>query len=93
VDVVLNGHEHNYERFALMSPDGRLAPDTGVREFVVGTGGADSYPFGQPIRGSQKRITGVFGVLRMILHDDAYSWAFVNGSGTISDRGRHACHT
>jgi len=93
VDVVLNGHEHNYERFALMSPDGRLAPDTGIREFVVGTGGADSYPFGQPIRGSQKRVTGVFGVLRMTLHDDAYSWAFVNGSGTISDHGRQACHT
>jgi Calcineurin-like phosphoesterase len=92
VDVVLNGHEHNYERFALLSPSGRLAPRTGIREFVVGTGGADSYPFGDPIPGSQKRITDVFGVLRMTLHNDGYSWAFVGANGTVQDHGRHGCH-
>lgn len=93
VDVALNGHEHNYERFALMSPQGRKAPGTGIREFVVGTGGAGSYPFGNPIAGSQKRITGVFGVLRMTLHDDGYSWAFVRADGSVADSGRQGCHT
>jgi hypothetical protein len=60
VDVVLNGHEHHYERFAPLSPSGRGAPRRGIRGFVVGTGGAGSYPFGYPIRGSQKRITNGF---------------------------------
>ena len=92
VDVVLNGHEHNYERFALLSPSGQRAPHTGIREFVVGTGGAGSYPFGDPIPGSQKRITDVFGVLRMTLHDDGYDWAFVTTNGGAQDHGRHGCH-
>ena len=92
VDVVLNGHEHNYERFTLLSPSGHRAPSTGIREFVVGTGGIGSYPFGDPIPGSQKRITDVFGVLRMTLHNDAYDWAFVDTNGTVQDHGRHGCH-
>ena len=92
VDVVLNGHEHNYERFALLSPSGRRAPRTGIREFVVGTGGADSYPFGDPIRGSQKRVADVFGLLRMTLHNDGYAWAFVRVNGRVRDHGRHGCH-
>ena len=92
VDVVLNGHEHNYERFAPLSPSGGLEPSTGIREFVVGTGGAGSYPFGDPIPGSQRRITDVFGVLRMTLQDDGYSWAFVRADGGVSDNGRYGCH-
>jgi Calcineurin-like phosphoesterase len=92
VDVVLNGHEHNYERFAPLSPSGRRARRTGIREFVVGTGGADSYPFGDPIPGSQKRITDVFGVLRMTLHNDGCAWAFVRVNGGVRDHGRHGCH-
>ena len=92
VDVVLNGHEHNYERFALLSPSGHPAPSTGIREFVVGTGGHGNYSFGDPIPGSQKRITDMFGVLRMTLHNDAYAWAFVDTNGTVQDHGRHGCH-
>jgi 3',5'-cyclic AMP phosphodiesterase CpdA len=92
VDVVLNGHEHNYERFAPLSPSGGLEPSTGIREFVVGTGGAGSYPFGDPIPGSQRRITDVFGVLRMTLQDDGYTWAFVRADGGVSDNGRYGCH-
>jgi hypothetical protein len=92
VDVVLNGHEHNYERFAPLSPSGGREPRTGIREFVVGTGGADSYPFGDPILGSQRRITDVFGVLRMTLHNDGYAWGFVRANGRVSDHGRHGCH-
>jgi hypothetical protein len=91
-DVVLNGHEHNYERFAPLNPSGHRAPDTGIREFVVGTGGADAYPFGDPITGSQKRITGVPGVLKMTLHDGSYAWAFIRTNGTVLDRGNDLCH-
>ena len=93
VDVVLNGHEHNYERFAPLSPSGHPAPRTGIREFVVGTDGVGSYPFGDPIAGSQRRITDVFGVLQMTLHNHGYAWSFVGSNGRVRDQGRHGCHS
>ena len=92
VDVVLNGHEHNYERFALMAPSGGPAPRIGIREFVVGTGGFSHYRLGNPIRGSQRRIDNTFGVLRMILHERSYSWRFITSGRRVADRGQHACH-
>jgi hypothetical protein len=77
--VVLNGHEHNYERFA---PVGR------VREFVVGTAGSATYPFRTtPTSGSQRRITGVPGVLRLTLTPGAYAWSFRNVRNTALDSG------
>ncbi len=91
VDVVLNGHEHNYERFARMDPSGRLDP-AGIRQFVVGTGGRSHYGFGDPVPGSQVRITGRFGVLRMVLRPGGYEWAFVAVGGDVLDRGRARCH-
>jgi 3',5'-cyclic AMP phosphodiesterase CpdA len=92
VDVVLNGHEHNYERFKLMNPAGRWAPRAGIREFVVGTGGRGHYALGLRIRGSQRRIDDRFGVLRMVLHARSYEWRFVAADGAVLDRGRHVCH-
>jgi acid phosphatase type 7 len=92
VDVVLNGHEHNYERFKLMNPAGMWAPRAGIREFVVGTGGRGLYALGRPIRGSQKRIDNRFGVLRMELHARSYQWRFVGVNRVVLDRGRHSCH-
>jgi len=92
VDVVLNGHEHNYERFAPLTPGDRRAPRTGIREFVVGTGGAATYPFADPITGSQVRITGVHGVLKMKLHPRGYEWAFIRTGGKVLDSGRDRCH-
>jgi len=77
--VVLNGHEHNYERFA---PIGHL------REFVAGTGGSSSYPFGRPAAGSQRRIAHTPGVLRLDLQPHgAYRWAFLDTAGAVLDRG------
>ena len=76
--VVLNGHEHNYERFA---PVGQ------VREFVAGTGGTSTYGFGRPAAGSQKRIAKTPGVLRLDLREKAYRWAFLNLEGAALDRG------
>ncbi len=92
VDVVLNGHEHNYERFKKMRPGGRAAAN-GMREFVVGTGGkGGNYPFhSHPLRPSQVRLQGL-GVLRMQLHRGAYTWRFVRPGGRVLDRGSTACH-
>jgi hypothetical protein len=91
-DLVLNGHEHNYERFAPQTPTG-AADARGVREFVVGTGGNSAYPFGAAKPHSQKRITGRYGVLELSLHPAGYSWRYLEVGGKVLDRGGPvACH-
>jgi 3',5'-cyclic AMP phosphodiesterase CpdA len=92
VDVVLNGHEHSYERFAPMTARGRVAPLRGMREFVVGTGGASLHPMGRGIRGSQRRIDDAWGVLRLVLRPWTYGWRFKTVDGRALDRGSHRCH-
>jgi calcineurin-like phosphoesterase family protein len=90
VDVVLNGHEHNYERFAKLTANGRRDA-RGVREFVVGTGGNRIYRFGPPERGSQRRVTS-YGVLSMRLRAGGYRWQFQRIGGRIADSGSEQCH-
>src|SRR6266513_2761511 len=93
-DIVLSGHEHNYERFAPQTPGGALDQIRGIREFVVGTGGgAGAYAFGTPIANSEVRITGVNGVLRLTLGDVTYTWQFIPVAGkTATDAGSGTCH-
>jgi hypothetical protein len=89
--VVLNGHEHNYERFALQDPKG--APDPkGIREFVVGVGGKDFDPLGTPRPNSEVRNSDTFGVLKVTLHKGGYDWEFlpVEG-GAFHDQGQGTC--
>lgn len=91
VDVVLNGHDHDYERFARLLPSGRPSAH-GIREFVVGTGGAPLRPFGHHVvRGSQVRRV-MNGVLRMQLRHGAYGWRFIRTGGAVVDRGTTPCH-
>jgi acid phosphatase type 7 len=92
VDVALNGHDHLYERFALMNPQGGLAPRAGIRQFTVGTGGRGLYAAGPSTRGSQRVIDDRFGVVRIALHPRGYSWRFVAVGGNTLDKGSHACH-
>jgi acid phosphatase type 7 len=75
-DLVLNGHNHNYERFAPQDPLGRADPN-GLRQFVVGSGGVDHAPFQSPRANSQARNADTFGVLELVLHPDGYEWRFV----------------
>jgi 3',5'-cyclic AMP phosphodiesterase CpdA len=90
-DVVLNGHDHTYERFAALTPDGRPDPG-GIREFVVGTGGAGLYPFGAPEPGSEVRQNSTHGVLQLSLRTTGYDWRFVPvAGGTFSDTGSDDC--
>jgi Calcineurin-like phosphoesterase len=93
-DIVLNGHEHNYERFAKQTPAGARAAN-GIREFVVGTGGADegSYPFGTPLATSEVRIpSGNPGVLKLTLHDGSYDWEWKGVPGVgYRDAGSDSC--
>ena len=91
VDLVLNGHEHSYERFGRLAPDGSPATG-GVREIVVGTGGADAYEFGPPLAGSEVRLTGVPAVLVLELAAGAYRWRLVGGDDARTlDEGSDWC--
>jgi hypothetical protein len=92
-EVVLVGHEHNYERFAPLDPVGGVDQARGVREFVVGTGGRSHYPFGSPLAGSEARNSDSFGVLELQLRRAGYSWRFLPApSGSFQDSGSASCH-
>ncbi len=93
VDIVLSGHDHDYERFALQDARGRLDPAHGIREFVVGTGGAPQYVVLWRRAHSQALKVGTFGVLELTLGKDAYDWAFRPAAGaSFHDSGSTACH-
>jgi acid phosphatase type 7 len=92
VDVVLGGHAHNYERFALQDPNGKLDRARGVRQFVVGTGGAFYTSVGTPKPNSQVRQANTYGVLLMTLHPTSYDWQFVSAaSRRVTDSGTQSC--
>ena len=90
-DVVISGHDHNYERLAPMDADGRAGSSRGIRQFVVGTGGAGLRP--PPRMRPNSEITGVsWGVISFTLADDGYSWNFVSTGDGFSDSGFDRCH-
>ena len=92
VSIVLNGHDHDYERFAPQDPEAK--PDArGIREFVVGTGGRSLRPFAAPLPTSEVRNDDTFGVLKLTLHPDRYEWQFIPQAGkTFHDSGEGFCH-
>jgi hypothetical protein len=90
-DVVLNGHDHIYERFAPQNVDGAADPQ-GMREFVAGAGGSNLYGIGQVQPNSEVRGIGTFGVLKLTLHATSYDWEFVPvEGGAFSDAGSASC--
>ncbi len=91
-DVVLAGHDHGYERFRKVRPDGTRDASTGIRSWVVGTGGKNHYSFPSVDPNSLVRNASTFGVLQLKLGTDGYHWAFkgVKGS-TFTDTGTGAC--
>jgi hypothetical protein len=92
-DVVLNGHEHLYERFAPQTATGQADAQRGIRQFVVGTGGKNHYAFRTPVAQSEVRHTGTFGVLKLTLHPTNYEWEFIPEDGkTFTDVGSGQCH-
>lgn len=93
VDVILNGHDHIYERFAPQSPDGTLDTARGIREFVVGTGGANLTEIETIAANSEVRDIDTYGVLKLTLHPAGYDWQFVPEAGkTFTDSGTEKCH-
>ena len=91
-ELVLNGHDHDYERFAPQDPDGNAVP-AGVREFVLGTGGAPLLDFAQIADNSLVRRAGTHGVLKLRLNQAGYDWEFLPEPGSdFRDSGSAACH-
>ena len=92
-DLVVNGHDHDYERFAPQDPDASEDRERGIREFVVGTGGAELRAFRpRPAANSELRVSGFNGVLQLTLHPESYEWRFIPTAGDISDSGSSRCH-
>jgi acid phosphatase type 7 len=93
VDVVLNGHDHNYQRFAPQDPNGKADPQRGIREFVVGTGGRSHYSILGPIANSEVYDDETYGVLSLTLRPESYEWRFIPVEGeTFTDSGSARCH-
>jgi len=91
-DLVVNGHDHTYERFAPQTPSGGADPVRGIREFVVGTGGAPLYPFVQIEPNSEVRYNGGWGVLKLSLDETGYAWTFIPADGAaFADSGTGVC--
>ncbi len=92
-DVILNGHNHLYERYFPQDPDGHVAAD-GIREFVVGTGGSSLVtPILPPDANEMVRDASAFGYLKLTLYEDSYAWQFVAEPGkSFTDSGSADCH-
>jgi hypothetical protein len=92
-EVVVTGHNHQYERFAPQDPDGERDTDRGIVQFVVGTGGAELYDFRYTIQpNSEVRNDSTFGVVKFTLHPDKAEFAFVPVAGqSFEDSGTITC--
>jgi acid phosphatase type 7 len=92
-EIFVSGHDHEYERFAPQTPAGQLDTLRGIRQFVVGTGGAGLYTFGTPLPNSEVRDNSTWGVLKLTLSDSTYTWQFVPIAGqSFTDSGSGTCH-
>lgn len=92
-DLILAGHEHNYERFAPQNPEGDPDREDGIREIVVGTGGRSHTPLGFAKPNSEVRDDRTYGVLKLTLWPGKYAWEFIPVAGaTFRDSGEGVCH-
>ena len=86
----INGHDHDYERFAPQDPNAHEDRVRGIREFVVGTGGAALRTFPTTAANSELRAAVAHGVIRLVLHPASYEWSFIPTTGDVTDSGSGA---
>ena len=92
-ELIVNGHDHDYERFAPQDPNGNADPKRGIREFVVGTGGKSHRFFGILKANSEVRNDTTYGVLKLTLKATGYDWKFIPEEGkSFTDSGSGNCH-
>jgi hypothetical protein len=91
-EIVLTGHDHNYQRWAPRDANGAADPQ-GIRQFVVGTGGRSHYALGSPPPNVEAFNSDTFGILQLTLHPTGYDWTFIPVAGkSFTDTGSDACH-
>jgi calcineurin-like phosphoesterase family protein len=90
VDVVVNAHDHLYERFSRQDADGRQV-ENGIRQFIVGTGGAT---LTRAMRATPNSaiVLSTYGIMRFTLRADSYDWEFLETAGSLGDNGSTPCH-
>jgi hypothetical protein len=92
-DLILNGHDHFYERFAPQSPDGVADPVRGIREFIAGMGGKSRFGFPAIQPNSEVRNNAFYGVLELTLRQGGYDWSVrAVPAGRVVDSGSGSCH-
>lgn len=97
-DLVINGHDHNYQRYTPQTPAGQGDAKYGISEFIVGTGGDSHFPLSNKdkVTNLVSSADDTFGVLQLHLNPAGYNWHFVpepgNGNGTFTDSGSASCH-
>ncbi|HEX6939205.1 MAG TPA: Ig-like domain-containing protein [Longimicrobiales bacterium] len=92
-ELVLNGHDHYYDRYVPLTPDGVPDPERGIRQFVVGTGGQPPHTSALAPEIREVHDGATVGVLKLTLRPDGYEWAFVPADGgTFTDSGSAPCH-
>jgi hypothetical protein len=93
-DLIINGHDHNYERFAPQDPEGNPDPFRGIRQFVVGTGGGELRNVTSSLKpNSELVIANTYGLIKLDLNPTSYSWTFLPVAGsTTTDSGSGTCH-
>ncbi len=89
-EIIFNGHDHLYERFALQTADGTADPVNGIRQITAGTGGAELYTFVRAAPNSEARIMRS-GVVRFTLRPAQVDWEFLGIDGSVADRGLDIC--
>jgi acid phosphatase type 7 len=93
-EVIVNGHAHRYERYAPLTPGGKIDPNNGIRQIVAGIGGAPGGSEVQEAPGVEVVETGTSGVLKLDLSAGSYRWKFVPIAGqTFTDSGSGSCHS
>ena len=91
-DLVLNGHDHDYERFAPQDPAGGADPERGITQLIVGTGGAELREFKDPVANSRVRASIAHGVLSVTLRPSGWAYRFDSVDGSFTDQGAGTCH-
>lgn len=92
-DVIVAGHDHNYQRYAPQTAQGVADAENGIRQFVAGTGGFSHYPFDRAAANFEVGDDATFGVLELTLSATGYAWRFVPVAGeSFTDAGTGTCH-
>jgi hypothetical protein len=74
-DVVITGHDHDYERLTIGS----------IPYFVNGLGGGAKYPFGVPLEGSQARYNDDHGAMLVEASTSTMTFQFFSYQGEAVD--------